>query len=160
MTVNQVTPAAGKISIRPAKPKDAYRMWEIDQACFEPGIAYSMEIFYYHLLITRDPSFVAIDEGQIIGFVLTSKTGRTGGLLVTIDILDGWRRRGLGARLMALAENAQRRRGCLSIQLQVAVENRPAIEFYEKLGYQKKKFLRGYYSPGKNGYLFSKAING
>ncbi len=154
----QLKTATQIINIRPATLGDAQRMWDIDQTCFEPGVAYPMDIFYYHLLITRDPSFVAVDEGEIIGFVLTSKNGRTRGLLVTIDILTGWRRQSIGTRLMELAERAQRRRGCRSIQLQVAVENVPAIEFYTKLGYRKKRLLRDYYGSGKNGYLFSKEL--
>ena len=158
MTVKQLKTQGRKISIRAGRPGDAARMWEIDQACFEPGVAYPMDIFYYHLMITRDPSFVALDDGEIIGFVLTAKAGRSKGIIVTIDILDGWRRQGMGARLMTFAENSFKRRGCGSVQLQVAVDNNAAIGFYEKMGYKKKKLLRDYYGPGKNGRLFSKLI--
>ncbi len=150
--------AAEKISFRPGTVKDAQRMWEIDQACFEPGISYTIEIFYYHLLINRDPSFVAVDDGQIIGFILTSKTEKATGLLVTIDILEGYRRRGLGAKLLEIAEQAQKKRGCRTIKLQVDVKNRAAIGFYTEMGYVKKKHLRDYYGPGRDAFLYSKDI--
>jgi len=150
--------SAEKISFRPGTIEDAQRMCEIDRACFEPFIAYPVEVFYYHLLIKRDPSFVAIDDGRIIGFILTSKTARANGLLVTIDILDGRRREGIGAKLLELAEHAQKKRGCRKIQLQVSVENSAAIGFYEKMGYVKKKQLRNYYGPGRDGFLYSKEI--
>lgn len=150
--------SAEKISFRPGTIEDAERMWEIDQACFEPGISYTIEIFYYHLLINRDPSFVAVDDGRIIGFILTSQTARANGLLVTIDIMEGWRRRGLGAKLLEFAERAQKRRGCRVIKLQVGVENSGAIGFYEKMGYVKKKLLRNYYGTALDAFLYSKEI--
>lgn len=158
MTVKQLKAQGRKISIRAGRPGDAARMWEIDQACFEPGVAYPMDIFYYHLMITRDPAYVAVAGDVIIGFVLTSKAGRLKGIIVTIDILDGWRRQGLGSSLMNFAENSFKRRGCGSVQLQVAVDNNAAIGFYEKMGYKRKKLLRDYYGPGKDGRLFSKRI--
>ena len=120
--------AAEKISFRPGTVKDAQRMWDIDQACFEPGISYTIEIFYYHLLINRDPSFVAVEDGRIIGFILTSKTAKATGVVVTIDILEGWRRQRLGAKLLEIAEQAQKKRGCRTIILQVDVENRARSE--------------------------------
>jgi len=149
---------AKNISIRPGTIKDAGRMWDIDQACFEPGISYTIEIFYYHLLINRDPSFVAVDDGRIIGFILTSKTAKATGLLVTIDIMEGWRRRGFGTKLLEIAEQAQKKRGCRTIKLQVGVENQAAIRFYAEMGYAKKKHLRSYYGPGRDAFLYSKEI--
>jgi len=150
--------AAEKISFRPGTIKDAQRMWDIDQACFEPGISYPVEIFYYHLLINRDPSFVAVDDGRIIGFILTSKTAKATGLLVTIDIMEGWRRQRLGTKLLEIAEQAQKKRGCRTIKLQVDVENQAAIGFYDKMGYTMKKQLRSYYGPGRDAFLYSKEI--
>ncbi|MFQ5433026.1 MAG: GNAT family N-acetyltransferase, partial [Nitrospinota bacterium] len=115
--------AAEKISFRPGNLKDAQRMCEIDRACFEPGISYTIEIFYYHLLINRDPSFVAVHDGRIVGFILTSRSAKATSLLVTIDIMEGWRRQGLGTKLLQIAEQAQKKRGCRTIKLQVDVEN-------------------------------------
>lgn len=150
--------SAEKIIFRPGTIEDAQRMWEIDQSCFEPGISYPVEIFYYHLLINRDPSFVAVDDGQIIGFILTSKSVKATSLLVTIDVMEGWRRQRLGAKLMELAEEAQKKRGCRIIKLQVDVKNQAAIRFYDKMGYTKNKQLRGYYGPGRDAFLYSKEI--
>ena len=158
MTVEMVKPISEKIIFRPGTIEDAERMWEIDQACFDPGISYPIEIFYYHLLINRDPSFVAIDEDRIIGFILTSKAARSTSLLVTIDIMEGWRRQRLGAKLMELAEKAQKKRGCRIVTLQVDVGNKGAIGFYDKMGYTKKKQLRNYYGPGRDAFLYSKEI--
>ncbi|MDB9512868.1 GNAT family N-acetyltransferase, partial [Kamptonema animale CS-326] len=46
------------------------------------------------------------------------------------------RHRGIGSALVSLAENWARERGDLQIGLQVFVTNKPALNLYQKLGYQ------------------------
>jgi len=145
------------ITTRSAGVEDIRAMWEIDRKCFKPSVAYTVDVFYYHLLISRDPAFVALDDGEtVVGFVLTSKKARGVEQIVTIDILQEWRRMGIGARLMALAEQALARRGAISFELQVASDNKPAIEFYRKLGYRKQRLLKHYYGRDENAYLYVK----
>jgi ribosomal protein S18 acetylase RimI-like enzyme len=103
---------------------------------------------------------VALHGGEAVGFVMTSKSGSFTGLVVTIDILPEWRRRGIGARLMELAEHSLGRRGCRTVRLQVAVHNVPAMEFYDKMGYVGKRILRDYYGPGCDAHLFQKELVG
>ncbi|GMT41727.1 MAG: ribosomal-protein-alanine N-acetyltransferase RimI [bacterium] len=149
-------PASDSITIRRAEVDDIQAMWEIDRECFEPGVAYSIDIFYYYLLIDREPAFAALDGGKLAGFVLTSKTEQTAGQIITIDILPKWRRAGIGSKLMAVSEEALVQRGATVINLQVAADNGAAIEFYKKLGYRKENFIKNYYGNGKDAYLFIK----
>lgn len=145
------------ITTRSAVVEDIRAMWEIDQKCFEPCVAYAIDVFYYHLLATGDPAFVALDNSEtVVGFILTSKKARGRGQIVTIDVLQGWRRVGIGAKLMALAERALFLRGVTSLELQVAADNKAAIEFYSKLDYRRKRLLKHYYGSGKNAYLYVK----
>ncbi len=147
------------ITIRPAIALDVRQMWEIDQACFDPDIAYSMDIFYLHLLVNRDPAFVACESsGKIVGFLLTSQDKRRGGQVVTIDILPPWRRQGLGSKLIKLGEEAMRGRGAKKMALQTDVGNASAISFYGKHGYKNVKTLKNYYSHGKHAYQFEKPL--
>lgn len=147
-----------EIAIRPATERDIVAMWDIDQLCFEPGIAYPVDVFYYHLLVLRDPCFVAVRGDAVAGFVLTSTEKKAEGLIVTIDVLPEFRGRGLGKRLMAVAEEALAKRGAKKIVLQTAIENATAISFYEKLGYQKGRLLKNYYAPGLHAFQYSKPL--
>ena len=151
--------AGRSVSIRPAVSADAKRMWEIDQLCFDPDIAYPMDFIYYHLLVLRDPAFCAFDGETMAGFVLTALEKRGGGCIVTIDIMEPYRRRGLGARLIGLAEQALTGRGARKIVLQVAVENEAAIAFYEKNGYVRGRQLKNYYGKKKDAWRYEKRLD-
>ncbi len=147
---------SGEIIIRPAASSEAMRMWEIDQICFDPDIAYPIDFIYYHLLVLRDPAFCAWDGQTMIGFVLTSLEKRGEGCIVTIDILEPYRRRGLGSRLIGMAERALAERGARKIVLQAAVENESAIAFYGKHGYLRGRLLKNYYGKKKDAWRYQK----
>ncbi|MBI5636397.1 MAG: GNAT family N-acetyltransferase [Nitrospinae bacterium] len=144
----------GGIIIRPAISADIKRMWEIDQICFDPDIAYPIDFIYYHLLVLRDPAFCAFDGEAMVGFVLTAMEKRGEGSIVTIDILGPYRRRGLGGRLIGMAEQALAARGARKAVLQVAVENEAAIAFYEKHGYMRGRLLKNYYGKKKDAWRY------
>lgn len=146
-----------EVTFRPAEGADINVMWEIDQLCFDSDLAYPADIFYFHLLVNRDPAFVAQDkDGKIVGFVMTAMKERKTGTIVTIDVMSGWRGKGMGTKLMGLAEAALTGRGAKKITLQTSVENTGAMKFYEKLGYENKKKIRDYYVKGKDAFLFEK----
>ncbi len=147
-----------RIAVRPAVLEDAHAMWETDQACFEPSVAYPEDIFYYHLLILHDPAFVAYEGNSMAGFVLTSLENGATGLIVTIDVMPRWRRQGLASSLMQKAEDAMRLKDISSIILQVAVDNDAALGFYKKRGYYRIKQLVDYYGKGRHAYLFKKPL--
>jgi ribosomal-protein-alanine N-acetyltransferase len=125
--------------------------------CFDSDLAYPVDIFYFHLLVNRDPAFVAQDEsGNIVGFIMTSMESRKTGSIITIDVMSDWRGKGAGKKLMTLAEDELKARGAKRMILQTSVDNAVAIGFYEKLGYQMKKRIKDYYSAGKDAFLFEK----
>lgn len=146
------------ITIRPADSADTKRMWEIDQACFDPDIAYPIDFIYYHLLVLRDPAFCAWDGETMAGFVLTEMGERREGCIVTIDLIETYRRRGLGSRLIGMAERALAERGARKMVLQVAVENESAIAFYEKQGYVRGRLLKNYYGKKKDAWRCEKPV--
>lgn len=148
----------GGIAIRPAGSGDTKRMWEIDQLCFDPDIAYPIDFIYYHLLVLRDPAFCVWDGETMVGFVLTAMEERREGSIVTIDLIDQYRRRGIGSQLIGMAERALAERGARKIVLQVAVENESAIAFYEKHGYARGRLLKNYYGKKKDAWRHEKPV--
>jgi ribosomal protein S18 acetylase RimI-like enzyme len=147
----------GQITYRAATGDDINSLWEIDQLCFSSEMAYPADIFYFHLLVNRDPSFVALDEkGKIVGFIMTSMEAPKTGVIITIDVMKNRRGKGTGTKLMALAEEALKARGAKKIVLQTAVDNAVAIKFYEKLGYKQMERIPDYYHAGKDAFLFEK----
>jgi [ribosomal protein S18]-alanine N-acetyltransferase len=140
----------------PAAPReldaaDLEAAWELDQECFEPGIAYSrVELRSF---LTR-PSAIAIGadaSGRLVGFAIAERRGRRGHV-ITIDIAESARRRGLGRRLFGELLRRLEAAGAREVRLEVDVRNAPAVRFYEGLGFERKRTLRGYYGRGKDGY--------
>jgi GNAT superfamily N-acetyltransferase len=85
--------------------------------------------------------WVAESEGRLAGYLaavfLLSLEHR--GMMAEIDelfVVEGERQRGIGARLLAVAEEALAARGCVRVQLQLGAENAPAHALYERCGYR------------------------
>jgi ribosomal protein S18 acetylase RimI-like enzyme len=139
-----------RFDIREFRKSDFQRLWEIDQACFVSGIAYSQEELAYYM--TRRTAFTIVaeaPEAKIVGFLVghcVRVKGEQIGHIITIDILAEARRSGLGTELMALAEKRLGESGCRRISLEVAVDNSGAIAFYQRHGYSIRRVIPRYYN--------------
>ena len=100
--------------IRNYRAADFDRLWQIDQLCFPPGIAYSqMELSSF---VARRNAITLVGELQnanenddpIAGFVIAHPIRRKYGRILTLDILPQARRSGLATKLM----NTSPRSGC------------------------------------------------
>ena len=143
--------AGPAVVLRDLEPRDLESAWELDQRCFEPGIAYSrLEIRSF----LGRPGAVALAAeigGRFTGFAIADRRG-VRGHIVTIDIAESARRRGLGRRLFAAIFARLEEEGAREIRLEVDVRNAGAIHFYERLGFERTRVLRGYYGKGLDGY--------
>ena len=150
--------------IRPYRAADFERLWEIDQICFPPGIAYSqMDLtgFMAHRnAVTLVAEFADESNGvdKIAGFVLAYSSRKTG-RIVTLDVVPEARRFGLGSRLMEECETRLKASGCTELTLETAVNNEAAIKLYEKLGYKILRRLPQYYYAEKlDAFLMGKRL--
>lgn len=147
-----------EISFREFRPDDLTRLWELDQQCFPPGIAYSrVELMHY---IRRHGAFtiVAESDGDIAGFTVGESLRRRGHV-ITIDVAESFRRHGLGSKLMEAAEERFRRSGCEVSLLETAVDNMGAIAFYKRRGYMVLKTIPRYYSGHLDALLMGRKLN-
>ncbi len=144
-------------TIRDYRAADFDRLWQIDQLCFAPGIAYTqMELFGFILrrnaitLLGEWPqkSFtIAENDGnRIAGFAVAHPVQRKYGRILTLDVLPQARRLGLATALMNTCEHRVRSMGCKYMYLETAVDNEPALRLYRKLGYEILRTLPEYYS--------------
>jgi ribosomal-protein-alanine N-acetyltransferase len=148
-----------EFTIRDYRAADFDRLWEIDQLCFPPGIAYTqMELSGF---LARRNAITLVGESQlpagdttskpddapsIVGYVIAHSIRRKYGRILTLDILPQVRRVGLATKLMTAAEERLRARGCEEIYLETAVDNQPALRLYRKLGYEILRTLPEYYA--------------
>ncbi|MEW6133392.1 MAG: ribosomal protein S18-alanine N-acetyltransferase [Pseudomonadota bacterium] len=70
--------------------------------------------------------------------------------LLNLTIAPAWRRQGLGRGLLAHILEAARQQQVRTLFLEVRPSNRPAIELYEKAGFEAFALRKGYY-PARQG---------
>ena len=74
------------------------------------------------------------------------------GHVITIDVAEAARRRGVGRHLFAELFARLEEAGAREIRLEVDVRNAGAIRFYESLGFDRTRILSGYYGKGLDAY--------
>jgi len=153
-----------KCSIREFDAADFEAIYEIDQVCYSPDIAYSRAELQWYLrlrgadcLIAEVPGSASARRKQIAGFVITAQQ-KQHGHIVTIDVLEPHRRAGVGASLLRRAEARLRKRGAREVWLETATNNESAIAFWQKHGYRTRGRIRNYYPGGLDAFSMSKPL--
>lgn len=95
--------------------------------------------------LLRDPDLflVADEDGRLVGSVLGGFDGRRG-MVYHLAVAEQYRTRGIGELLMEELERRLKAKGCLRCYLLVTVENKSALQFYEKRGWSKMENLFTY----------------
>ena len=144
--------------IRYFQPSDLPVLSKIDRACFPPEVSYSQEELAAFIAHRSARTWVAENEGSIVGFVVASREPVRIGHIITIDVVEGRRRRGAGRELMNTAEDWARKAGLQMIYLETAEDNLAAQAFYEGRGYRKVDKVEHYYSNGQAAWVMVKHL--
>jgi [ribosomal protein S18]-alanine N-acetyltransferase len=135
--------------LRPFRSDDLPQLFELDQICFRPGIAYSRQDLQDFLLYPASETLVAEDSrGRIIGFAIMEfyrERKQVIGHVVTLDVHPLRRRQGLGRKLMFALEEIARNFGAGRLRLEVSVDDEGAQAFYFRLGFIMVGKLKKYY---------------
>jgi [ribosomal protein S18]-alanine N-acetyltransferase len=150
-----------KIRLRTDAPADFETLFEIDQACYEPEIAYSRRELR-KFLGWRGAECVVAEAAsnaaaQIAGFCVTARESAWGHI-ITIDVLASYRRHGVGSMLLAESERRLASAGVREVSLETATNNAAAIAFWEKHGYRKRGVRKNYYPGGRDAFAMAKAL--
>lgn len=146
-----------KISLRPYAPTDFEALYKIDQACYEPAIAYSRRELRNYLRFPGSDCTVAAVGRKLAGFIVTAHEDDWG-YIITIDVLAGYRREGVGTLLLAEAEKRLGAAGVREVALETATDNASGIAFWRKHGYRKFGVKKGYYPGGRDAYSMVKPL--
>jgi ribosomal-protein-alanine N-acetyltransferase len=157
-------------TLRTYTPADFETLYEIDQVCYEPAIAYSRRELRNYLRFPGADCVVAEAEIKtntktkaksrklsIAGFCITAHEDDWG-CIVTIDVLESYRRAGVGTLLLTEVERWLGANGATEIALDTAVDNAAAIAFWQKHGYHIRGTRKGYYPGGRDAYAMTKKV--
>lgn len=160
-------PAHPKAFLRRARGQDFETLYAIDQACYSPSIAYTRGELRWYLSLPGAECIVAelttktaraLQARSIAGFVV-SVSGVTHGHLVTMDVLEMHRRKGVASALLRRVESKMKRSGIQDVWLETATNNEPAIAFWKKHGYRTRGVIANYYPSGVDAYVMSKPLS-
>ncbi len=146
------------IHLRPCQPSDFETLYKIDQACFPPGIAYGRTELNLFLRQQGALCIVAEADGVLGGFIVSDRSGEMAHV-ITLDVLENFRREGIGTRLLRAAEEAARSQGSRLIVLETATTNKAAIALWTKHGYREAGRLKNYYGAGLDGLKMQKLLD-
>ncbi len=156
------------ITLRTFTVSDLERVMHINTKCLPEN--YSS--FFYKDLYTRFPDTFVVAEidGEIQGYIMCriekgwSKRGRLSPArlchVVSIAVMEGYRRKGIGLALVKEAMGRGRRTyDSKEGYLEVRVGNEAAVKLYDKLGFTKVKRNYGYYLDGEDAWLMAAPLD-
>ncbi|KAM5540352.1 hypothetical protein V8D89_005810 [Ganoderma adspersum] len=146
------------VNIRPARVDDLMGM----QACNLHNLPenYTLKYYMYHSLTWPQLSYVAEDEGKIVGYILAkmeedvSEGDEPHGHVTSISVLRSYRRLGLAKRLMIQSQEAMATvYQAAYVSLHVRKSNRAALGLYrDTLGFTVRDIEKSYYADGEDAY--------
>jgi [ribosomal protein S18]-alanine N-acetyltransferase len=145
------------VSIRQYEAHDFAALHKLDLACFPPGISYSKTMLRYFLAQPEAECLVAVEGGKIAGFLISEENPPLGHI-ITLDVAQSYRRKGVGTLLLRQSEEHLRFRGVRTVLLETATTNEVGIAFWERHGYRREAVLKKYYSGGLDAFEMRKRL--
>jgi [ribosomal protein S18]-alanine N-acetyltransferase len=145
------------ITIRQSDSKDFSALFKLDQKCFPPGIAYSKQMLRHFLTQPGAESLVAVEDKTIVGFLLTEENPPLGHVM-TLDVAEPYRRKGIGSELLRESEANMHFRGVRTMLLETAITNEAGVAFWQRHGYRIEAVLKNYYPGHLDAYEMRKRL--
>jgi ribosomal protein S18 acetylase RimI-like enzyme len=140
-------------TILPAFLRDFKAIYHLEKVCFGQD-AWPMLDVLGVLTIPQVIRLKAVEQEDLIGFI-AADLRRTQGVawIATLAVLPDHRRKGIGEAMLKICEDQI---SLPLIRLCVRQSNLPAIELYQKAGYQQVDIWKKYYRGGENALIFEK----
>jgi len=143
--------------LREYDPQDFSALYRLDQACFPAGIAYSKATLRYFLSLRSADCIVATEGNHIAGFILTEENPPLGHV-ITLDVAEKFRRKGIASALLAESEKDLALRGVRHVLLETATNNEAGVAFWQRHGYRIEATLKRYYLGRLDAYEMRKIL--
>jgi ribosomal-protein-alanine N-acetyltransferase len=145
------------IILRSYQPSDFEALLELDRVCFPKTIAYGRREMKSYLQSEGSHCIVAEVPGIVAGFILTERSSEFAHI-ITLDVLEAYRRQSVGSRLLGAAEREASVHGVAIMYLETATTNKAAIALWKKHGYREIATIQNYYGRGQNAFEMQKSL--
>jgi len=143
--------------LRSYDPRDFAALYRLDQACFPVGISYSKTTLRYFLSLRSADCLVAVEDARIVGFIVTEENPPLAHV-ITLDIAEKFRRRGIASALLSESERNLALRGVRHVLLETAADNEAGVAFWKHHGYGIAATLKRYYLGRLDAYEMRKIL--
>lgn len=153
----------GECSIRRADLGDLIPVMEINLKTLPEHYS---DYFYESLLAELPEAFLVAEiGGKLVGYIMCkseygfSNFKKLGfvkkGHVVSVAVLNEFRRKGIGRGLVEEAINGVKSKKCDELYLEVRCSNTDAVRLYENMGFIIKQKLKAYYRDGEDAYMMA-----
>jgi len=155
MSEYEILPGSG-ITIESATWRDLKDLFQLEKDCFQLD-AWPLLDILGALTIPQIIRLKAVDQEKMVGFIAVDlRRAQMTAWIATLAVLPAYRKSGIGSTLLQISEGEV---NLPRIRLSVRQSNQPAIQLYQKHGYQQIEVWKKYYKGGDNALVFEKVIN-
>ena len=155
MSEYEILPGSG-ITIESATWRDLKDLFQLEKDCFQLDAWPLLDILGV-LTIPQIIRLKAVDQEILVGFIaMDLRRSQKTAWIATLAVLPAYRKSGIGSTLLQISEGEV---NLPIIRLSVRQSNQPAIQLYQKHGYQQIEVWKKYYKGGDNALVFEKVIN-
>jgi len=147
-----------KLKVREAKRTDIEKMAELDKICF--SMPWSLADFQTEILRNKLAFYlVCTNDSELLGYAGLWAI-KPEGHITNVAVSPGYRRRGIGSRLIEdLLEQSHERFGLTEYTLEVRISNVEAVRLYSRFGFKYAGRRKGYYTDTNEDALLLWRIN-
>ena len=157
----------GDCIIRRAELSDLIPVMEINLKTLPEHYS---DYFYESLLVDLPEAFLVAEiGGKHVGYIMCkseygfSNFKKLGfvkkGHVVSIAVLNEFRRKGIGKGIVEEAINGVKVKKCDELYLEVRYSNTDAVRLYESMGFIIRQKLKTYYRDGEDAYMMAIEFN-
>jgi ribosomal-protein-alanine N-acetyltransferase len=128
----------------------------LEQVCFAKDSWTLLDVILVLTLPDEIHLKALAEDGTMAGFAAASiKRNENAGWITTLGVFPSYRNQGIGSALLEACESSF---GLPFARLTVNINNQPAIELYQKKGYQQIDLWRRYYRNQEDAIVMEKRL--
>ncbi len=136
--------------IRTFEPKDTFSVIKIASQTLTEQYNPSLFAFFYET--NPDGFIVATLNHKIIGFLIGVKITNQKTKILMISVSPKYQKQKIGTKLLEEFINRTQKENIHTIELEVRIDNKKAINFYEKYGFRKTIKIKEFYQDHEAAY--------
>lgn len=127
------------LTVRSMEPAEREDVRQLHEACFQADVAFDDIVLDRVFRHANAINLVATIDEDIVGYAAALHGSRPKARLLTIQTHPDARGQGVAASLLADVEERLRARKARVLELEVHVDNEPAIQLYEEAGFHVER---------------------